>query len=78
KAPYVDRDGTFYIYGNDQRRGMDVYKVDLGLAPVGAGTATAQATGRDAWLSPVEADRLLAGRTIAAGYEPFCLLGDAR
>jgi hypothetical protein len=81
KSPRVDRDGTFHIYGNDQRRGMDIYEVTLDLPPVGEASALAVGTGRDAWLSPAEADQVLARRGVgkargADGTGPFCLLGD--
>ncbi|MBW3620466.1 MAG: hypothetical protein KY461_09490 [Actinobacteria bacterium] len=78
KAPSVDRNGTFHIYGNDQIRGLDVYEVTLALDPVTDPAALSVGTGRDAWLSPLEADRLLIGRELPADYEPYCLLGDAR
>jgi hypothetical protein len=48
KAPFVDRDGVFHIYGNDQARGFDVYEVDL------SGDAAAS-TSTDQWLSPEQA-----------------------
>jgi hypothetical protein len=45
----VDRDGVFHIYGNDQRRGFDVYRVDLT-----GGAENATTSGRDGWLTPEE------------------------
>jgi hypothetical protein len=49
KAPSVDRDGVFHIYGNDQRRGFDAYEVDLT-----GGAENATTADRDAWLTPAE------------------------
>ncbi|WP_052667388.1 LVIVD repeat-containing protein [Nitriliruptor alkaliphilus] len=49
KAPSVDRDGVFHIYGNDQRRGFDAYEVDLS-----GGAENATTDGRDGWLTPEE------------------------
>lgn len=45
KAPFVDRDGVFHVYGNDQTRGFDVYEVDL------SDPATASST-PGAWMTP--------------------------
>ena len=28
KTPFIERDGDFYLYGNDQRRGLDVYRFE--------------------------------------------------
>ncbi len=47
KAPFVDRDGVFHMYGNDQTRGFDVYEVDL------SDPATASST-PGAWMTPAE------------------------
>jgi hypothetical protein len=81
KAPYVDRDGTFYIYGNDQQRGMDVYEVELGLDPApGAGdggAVRAAATGRDVWLTPQQAQQMLPTAALPTDYTPYCLLDPA-
>ena len=44
KAPSASRDG-FYLYGNDHRRGFDVYRYE----------PAATATGRDTWRSPEQA-----------------------
>ncbi len=71
KAPFVDRDGVFDIYGNDQNRGMDVYRIDLSGAPA----ASTLAAGKQ-WYTPAEAYELLSGREVPAGYTPYCLLGD--
>jgi hypothetical protein len=55
KAPFVDRDGVFHIYGNDQRRGFDVYQVDLT-----GGAENAETAARDGWLTPEELETLVA------------------
>jgi hypothetical protein len=47
KAPAVDRDGVFHIYGNDTRRGFDTYRVDLS-----DGTQRSATPGQ--WLSPAQ------------------------
>ena len=72
KAPYVDRDGVFYMYGNDQRRGMDVYEVDLR-----DGEAAESATGGGTWMTPQEALAFARAHPVdLTDYTPFCLLGD--
>jgi hypothetical protein len=67
KAPHVDRDG-FYLYGNDQARGFDVYRYE----PVeGAATSAGQ------WLTPTQiATKAAATPTVALSAEtaPYCLL----
>jgi hypothetical protein len=47
KAPWVSRDEPFYIYGNDQARGFDVYRVDLT-----DGSAVSTTAGE--WLTPAQ------------------------
>ena len=47
KAPSVSRDEPFHIYGNDLRRGLDVYRVDLSRSVPGSGL--------DQWLSAEQA-----------------------
>jgi hypothetical protein len=47
KAPWVSRDEPFYVYGNDQARGFDVYRVDL-TDPADASTSQGE------WLGPAE------------------------
>jgi hypothetical protein len=48
KAPYVSRDEPFHVYGNDQARGFDVYRVDL-TDPATVSTDPGE------WLTPQEA-----------------------
>ena len=33
KAPFIEHDGDFFMYGNDQRRGFDVYRYEADAAP---------------------------------------------
>lgn len=69
KAPTTSRDGAFYMYGNDQNRGFDVYKFD---------NAAPATTELGQWLTPGQALKMtkslqLSGFKLA---KPFCLLGD--
>jgi hypothetical protein len=66
KAPHVSRDEPFYIYGNDQARGFDVYRVDLT-------DASAASTRSGEWLTP---EQILA-RTLATPVSPDVLLESA-
>ncbi len=64
KSPHIQRDGDFYMYGNDMNRGFDVYKFDAQARKSrNAGT----------WMT---ADQKAAegSPTMAADYKPFCLL----
>ncbi|MEX1177601.1 MAG: hypothetical protein WEB09_03985 [Nitriliruptor sp.] len=72
KAPSVDRDGVFHIYGNDQRRGFDAYRVDLT-----GGAEQATTAGDDEWLTPAELEARVASLPAIDPTEldPFrCLL----
>ncbi|MDX1657887.1 MAG: hypothetical protein R3343_03615 [Nitriliruptorales bacterium] len=72
KAPYVDRDGTFHLYGNDQRRGMDIYEVDLSAAADVAAAAVPTGT----WMTPAEALTFARANPVdLTDYTPYCLLG---
>lgn len=53
KAPFVDRDGVFHIYGNDQARGFDVYEVDLS-------DPAATSANAGAWMTPAEIEAVVA------------------
>jgi hypothetical protein len=70
KAPVVDRDGVFHMYGNDQVRGMDVYRVDL------TGGAEQAATGRDIWMDATAAAALPVAQ-VPSDYRMYCLLDGA-
>ncbi len=67
-------DGSdFYLYANDQDRGLDV----LRFQAEGGSVATTSGTGRDAWLSPEAALAKALERPAASAGEqprPFCLL----
>ena len=70
KTPKISRDGSFYMYGNDIARGLDVYKFDWSKAPSSkSGT----------WLAGPQANAALAARTSStpvAGQDAlFCVLG---
>ena len=69
KAPFVDRDGVFYGYGNDQNRGFDIYKVDLS-------SSAGQSASPGVWLSPAEALAMTEALGDEPPGKPFCLLGD--
>jgi hypothetical protein len=66
KAPWVSRDVPFYIYGNDQARGFDVYRVDLRDPAAASGTP-------GEWLRPAE----VLARRQAAPVDPTALLDGA-
>ena len=69
KAPKMTREGSFYMYGNDQNRGFDVYRFD------NAAPATTE-VGR--WMTPGQALAMTKSLK-TSGFKlgkPFCLLGD--
>ncbi len=69
KAPVTSRTGSFYLYGNDQNRGFDVYRFDTGVAPT---------TEMGRWMTPEQALKMtqkLKASNFKLG-KPFCLLGD--
>jgi hypothetical protein len=68
KTNRIEHDGSFFLFGNDINRGLDVYRFD-GTAPV------AEGAGR--FLSPAEALAEARERGITPvgqGNAPFCLL----
>jgi hypothetical protein len=70
KAPTVSRDG-FYLYGNDQDRGFDVYRYE----PSDSAGATATAAGQ--WLTPAQIAAKTAANpapALSAETAPYCLL----
>ena len=69
KTNAVEKDGSFYLYGNDQARGLDVYRFDAGKAGSG--------TGGDTWMGAAQAARVLGSRDKIdlSGYEMLCLPG---
>ena len=48
KTPKIEKDGSFYLYGNDIERGFDVYRFD-------GDAKTSKRDGR--WMSPAQARR---------------------
>lgn len=72
KANKIEADGSFYLYGNDLNRGLDIYRFNAG-APASQNPGT--------WLSPAQAlaRARAAGVATDAQTGPFCLyLGDLR
>jgi hypothetical protein len=71
KVHEVAEDGSFYIYGGDTARHLDIWK----FSPDGAASEQ-----RGSWLSPQEAlskaQSLPSATTLAGGYTPFCLLAE--
>lgn len=68
KTPAIEADGSFWLYGNDIARGLDIYRY--------AASAEASAT-PGKWLSAAEASLVLPKASLPANYKPFCLLGDS-
>ena len=68
KTPSIAADGSFYLFGNDLDRGLDVYHYTSAAAPSQNGGT---------WLSAAEASRALPSiRGLGTGFKPFCLLGE--
>jgi hypothetical protein len=63
KTPRIERDGSFFLYGNDIARGLDVYRYD-GTAPV--------SDGRGTWLGAAAALTLPAAPRTETNY--ICLI----
>jgi hypothetical protein len=63
KTPRIERDGSFFLYGNDIARGLDVYRYD-GTAPV--------SDSRGTWLGGAAALRLPAAPRSETNY--VCLI----
>jgi hypothetical protein len=70
KTPFIESDGDFHLYGNDQQRGLDVYRFE-------AERQKSAKKGR--YMTAREASIALAGRKASsaqlAQYGMFCLLG---
>ena len=67
KTPRIEDDGSFYLYGNDMARGLDVYRYD-------ASAARAESPGT--WLSPAQAKLKLKTNKVSfslGDYQMFCL-----
>ena len=67
KTNRIAEDGSFYLYGNDQKRGLDVYRYTKPTA------AQAQSIDAGTWMTP--AQTLAAAKARGAGQSnPYCLL----
>jgi hypothetical protein len=67
KTPVIERDGSFYLYGNDIARGLDIYRFEAG------GTPSARA-GR--WLSAAALRRSVPRAPVVDDdYTLYCLIG---
>jgi hypothetical protein len=64
KVARIASDGSFYLYGNDLNRGLDVYRFDPKAAP---------SDGLSTWLGAA-ALPTVAAPAMSADYRPFCLL----
>ena len=65
KTNRIDRDGSFYLFGNDINRGLDVYRFDAKGPRAGpAGT----------WLSPVEALARARFGARVPSFRPMCVI----
>ncbi|MDQ4006373.1 MAG: hypothetical protein M3135_08765, partial [Actinomycetota bacterium] len=66
KTNHIEQDGSFYLYGNDQNRGLDIYRFD-GTAPESPNGGT--------WLTPAQSLELAQARGVQADPQtgPFCL-----
>ena len=66
KTNDIDPDGYFYLYGNDQARGLDIYRFD-GLAERSANPGT--------WLTPEQALAQARARGVQSDAQtgPYCL-----
>ena len=71
KTPFIEDDGDFHLYGNDQKRGLDVYRFDAGgeasksqgtfMNPDQAATALATSKASSADLAAYRMNCLLTG-----------------
>ena len=67
KTNRFERDGSFYLFGNDLNRGLDVYRYDA-KAPKPSATGV--------WMSPDEARAALSVQRLGAvpSFAPYCLV----
>ena len=68
KTNRFEADGSFYGYGNDITRGMDVYRYDANVAPGPEPEGDQQLPGR--WANQPTAIRLAQDALIANGFAP--------
>lgn len=68
KTPRIEADGSFYLYGNDIERGLDVYHYE--------GTPSAEAAAQGRWMTPAEAQAMADERPDLTLEErrPLCVL----
>jgi len=70
KTPLIERDGDFFMYGNDQQRGLDVYRFESNRP---------ESSRKGKWMNARQAALTLATRKASARelaqYRMFCLLG---
>ena len=71
KTPFIEDDGDFYLYGNDQQRGLDVYRFE---------SSRRESARQGTFMSAREAQLKLGTRKASAAalreYQMFCLLGE--
>lgn len=67
KSPKINRNADFYLYGNDIKRGLDVYRFEWDKGKPATGRA--EATGR--WMGPAEALAFLKAPRSAALRDPL-------
>ena len=70
KTPFIERDGDFHLYGNDQQRGLDVYRFESNRPESSSGGQ---------WMNARQAKLALTGRSVSTGelrqYGMYCVLG---
>ncbi len=78
KTNAFEADGSFYGYGNDITRGMDVYRYDASIAP-GPDPAGASSAGtwvdQDTAIRMAQVARVNSGLTLGEQAMPRCLIG---
>ena len=79
KAPFIEDDGDFHMYGNDINRGFDVYRFDA-QAPRSESTGTFSAPAAKAATGVLDAAKGAAGAATAGGGSATAakLSGDRR
>jgi hypothetical protein len=70
KTPFIERDGDFHMYGNDQKRGLDVYRFDAQAAPT---TRTGEFMNAQQAAAKLARNRATPDKL--KQYRMFCLLG---
>jgi hypothetical protein len=70
KTPFIERDGDFHLYGNDQQRGLDVYRFEAE-----ARESARQGNFMTAEQAVARLGTRKASSAALAEYRMFCLLG---